>query len=256
MGELNDHASPAERFAGIFEGFAAQLAESSGEFLSSGVVHKTGGAIYHAWLNELLTTAPAIQKVIGWVVENPPPAETKKASRLLRASKRLPSSQQAMMEEGIFTAVFNLLHSSGEIETGRVGGEQLCRRLARVVRETSDTKVGPPKGGDSAKRSTVKSGGESKALIIAALNGHHQYCNGACEDVGHVGVNKLARYLKLSPSTISGFFKTEFGGHDKYRIACGNLENLAYSLKMLNGELRPSILFNPLGDNAGNLADE
>jgi len=101
-----------------------------------------------------------------------------------------------------------------------------------------------------------KSGGDSKALIIAALNEHHQYSNGVCEDVGHVGVNKLARHLKLSPSTVSGFFKTAFDGHDKYKIACGNLGNLAYSLKMLNGELMPSILYNPLGDNAGNLADE
>jgi len=33
-------------------------------------------------------------------------------------------------------------------------------------------------------------------------------------------VNKLVRYLNLSPSTVSGFFKAEFGGHNKYKIAC------------------------------------
>jgi len=98
---------------------------------------------------------------------------------------------------------------------------------------------------------------DTKALIVAALNEHHGYSNGNCKkDVGHVGVNKLAKYLSLSPSTVSVFFKKEFGGHDNYRIGCGNLGNLAKALKILNGELTPGILYNSLGDNDGNLADE
>ncbi len=120
-------------------------------------------------------------------------------------------------------------------------------------------------GGDSAKKTKAKqttskgnSKGETntKMLIIAALTEHHQYSNGRCEDVGHAGVNKLAKHLEISPSTVSGFFKTEFGGHDKYKIACGNLGNLANSLKILNGDLTPKILFYSLGDNDRNLADE
>jgi len=118
----------------------------------------------------------------------------------------------------------------------------------------------PPAGGGAEagakRRGRKKADTDTKTLIIAALNEYHQYSKGRCEDVGHVGVNKLADQLKLSSGTVSGFFKKEFGGHNKYKIACGNLRNLAYSLKILNGDLPPSILFNALGDNVDNLADE
>jgi len=87
-----------------------------------------------------------------------------------------------------------------------------------------------------AKRSAAKgkSNGDtdSRALIVAALNEHHQYHNGRCEDVGHVGVNKLARHLDISSSTVSAFFKQEFGSHNKYpnrlrqpRNACQRSQN-------------------------------
>jgi len=108
----------------------------------------------------------------------------------------------------------------------------------------------------SAMKCKAKGSGDKRLLIIAALNEHHQYSDGVREDVGHVGVNKLARHLNLSPSTVSAFFKKEFNGHDKYKIACGNLGNLANSLKILNGDLSPHILFNPLGDNDSTQADK
>jgi len=102
-------------------------------------------------------------------------------------------------------------------------------------------------GGDAAKRTkakqkTFKGKRNSSTLIIAALNEHHQYSNGECEDVGHAGVNKLARHLEISPSTVSAFFKTEFGGHDKYRRACGDIELLEKAMKLLNGDVPPSAL--------------
>lgn len=96
----------------------------------------------------------------------------------------------------------------------------------------------------------------TKALIIAALNEHHQYSNGRCEDVGHAGVNKLAKHLGISPSTVSGFFKTEFGGHDKYRWACSDTGKLAKAFAILNDELTPGILYNSFRENDGNLAGE
>jgi len=144
-----------------------------------------------------------------------------------------------------------------EIATGI---EMECRKLGIGMSDDkpSGTKAkrrGRKKAEHSLARDKAIGNSSTKDLIVAALNEHHQYSNGRCEDAGHAGVNKLARHLKISPSTVSGFFRTEFDGHDKYKMACGDVGNLANALKILNGELTPSILSNPLGDNDGNLAD-
>ncbi len=134
--------------------------------------------------------------------------------------------------------------------------EQRTREVAAVRDSVKSSTQKTGKHGAKPNRSKSKDDSNTKSLIIAALNEHHQYSNGECEDVGHVGVNKLACHLKLSPSTVSGFFKTEFGGHAKYRRACSDTRTLAKAFVILNGELTPGILYNSLGDNDGNLADE
>ena len=126
-------ASTADQLAEKFNCFADNLASSSAQFLTAESTHRIGAAIYHAWLHDLIKSASAIQKTITWVVENPPPAETRKQKRSQSFNARPLRSQQEMMKGEICTAVFNLLHSTGEIEKGRIGGIQLCHRLASIV---------------------------------------------------------------------------------------------------------------------------
>lgn len=47
-----------------------------------------------------------------------------------------------MLKEAIFTEVFNLLHSLGQINRGKLGGSELCRRLAKSIRADSSTPGG------------------------------------------------------------------------------------------------------------------
>lgn len=105
-----------------------------------------------------------------------------------------------------------------------------------------------------SKRSTTN--GEARTKIIAALTQHHGYDNGSCTNLEPVGVNKLAGEINVSSSTVSTFFKEQFQGHNKYKVACRNAGTLGNSLKMLNGELKPSVLFNALGDADREIPDE
>ena len=104
------------------------------------------------------------------------------------------------------------------------------------------------------KRST--SNGEAKTKIIGKLTAHHQYENGSCTHLEPMGVNQLAREIGVSSSTVSGFFKNQFGGYVKYTQSCQDSAELGISLKILNGELTPSVLYNSLGDDDANLADQ
>src|SRR5262249_40039356 len=65
------------------------------------------------------------------------------------------------------------------------------------------------------KRSTER--GEAEAKLIGALTMHHRYANGSCLNQEPVGCNVLARHAHVADSTASGFFKTHFDGHAKYR---------------------------------------
>jgi hypothetical protein len=88
------------------------------------------------------------------------------------------------------------------------------------------------------KRSTER--GEAREKLIAALTKHHQYADGGCLNLEHIGNNELARLAQIgSNSTASAFFRNEFGGHDRYRALCSDPSRLAAAMKALRGEFRP-----------------
>ena len=67
----------------------------------------------------------------------------------------------------------------------------------------------------------------------------------------------LARLADVATSTASSFFKTEFGGHTKYRnVFCGDPPRLAAALKKLNGEYTVDALFGGEPPGADNLDDD
>jgi hypothetical protein len=85
------------------------------------------------------------------------------------------------------------------------------------------------------KRSTER--GEAVAKLIAALSQHHGYGshNGLRYDA--IGNNDLAKIADVGKATTSAFFKTEFGGHGKYKAMCAkDRPALARHLIRLNGE--------------------
>ncbi len=109
----------------------------------------------------------------------------------------------------------------------------------RVDFDVDSTEGGiPPK---NRKRSTHR--GEARNKLISTLTKHHRYANGSCLNSEPIRVNELARQANVSKSTASVFFKEEFKGHDAYRTKCQDTTILISSLKMLNGEFSPHILY-------------
>jgi len=98
------------------------------------------------------------------------------------------------------------------------------------------------------KRSTER--GEGRLKLIAALTKHHQYADGSCLNLHHVGNNELAKAADVSVSTASAFFSNEFQGHTKYKALCRDAGRLAGALKLLNGEFSPHNLYGrrPVGE--------
>jgi hypothetical protein len=92
------------------------------------------------------------------------------------------------------------------------------------------------------KRSTEK--GEARVKIIPALTHHHKYGDGGCLNTEPIGARQLARAAVVAVSTVSDFFKHEFGGHSKYRgVYCTETVRLTAALKMLNGDYSVDLLF-------------
>jgi hypothetical protein len=90
--------------------------------------------------------------------------------------------------------------------------------------------------------------GEARVKIISALTAHHKYEADSYLNQEPIGVNALAHKAKVGKATVSRFFKTEFsdgkrGGHLMYRRVCQSKEDLLHSLKLLRGEVPPSILY-------------
>jgi hypothetical protein len=129
------------------------------------------------------------------------------------------------------------------------------RRLPKeLFADLLETSAPPTK---KTKRSTER--GEGRKKIIAALSKHHRYLDGSCLNLEAIGVGALAKMAGVGKATVSRFFDAEYnggeqGGHAKYRHACGNKEKLLHSLKLLRGEVRPSILFKSFG-NANDLEE-
>ncbi len=92
-----------------------------------------------------------------------------------------------------------------------------------------------------SKRSTVK--GEGREKLIAALTLHHEYADGGSLNLEPIGNNELARKAGVDRATASAFFKKQFKGHGKYKAACRDSGRLAATLKLLNGEFAPHLLY-------------
>lgn len=90
------------------------------------------------------------------------------------------------------------------------------------------------------KRSTER--GEGRAKLIAALSKHHRYDDGS-PNMNPINNNELARLAKVDKATASAFFRKQFGGHGEYKTMCRDSARLAASLKHLNGDYTPAILF-------------
>jgi hypothetical protein len=131
-------------------------------------------------------------------------------------------------------------------EVAEWGLDQLCDLAARdVTPAAGQIKFAEP-AGDSlsqtkAKRSTER--GEGQVKLIAALTKHHKYADGSCLNQEPIGNNELARMADVSPSTASIFFKEKFNGHTAYRRVCASDTRLVTSLKLLNIEFAPHILY-------------
>ncbi|MBU4273676.1 MAG: hypothetical protein KKA28_17580 [Planctomycetes bacterium] len=100
-------------------------------------------------------------------------------------------------------------------------------------------------GGEGAsvkkKKSTEK--GEAQAKIIAALMKHHEYQDGSCLKQEPIGVRELARLATVGKTSVTRFFTKQFKGRTNYRAACRDVENLVATLKLLNQEYSPYLLF-------------
>ncbi len=113
---------------------------------------------------------------------------------------------------------------------------EVADSIPRQGRAAGDTSS-PPK----PKRSTAK--GEGRVKLIAALTTHHEYANDSCLNLEPIGNNKLAELACVSVSTASHFFKEEFQGHAIYRKICSDKGMLINSLKLLNQDYSPYILY-------------
>ena len=91
------------------------------------------------------------------------------------------------------------------------------------------------------KRSSEK--GEARAKIIAALSLHHKYQKGSCLNLEPIGSNELARQAKVGTGSASRFFEAQFDGYKKYEVVCRDPSRLADSLRVLNGEFSPTMLY-------------
>ena len=96
-----------------------------------------------------------------------------------------------------------------------------------------------------AKAGRKKSTSEKPARIkiIAFLTKHHEYANGSLLNQTPIGVNDLARKVPVSSGSASKFFKDKFGNYEVYKKACRDSRTLIVSLKSLNNEYTPKLLF-------------
>ncbi len=107
----------------------------------------------------------------------------------------------------------------------------------------------PPAKTTKRKKST--SSGDALTKIVSVLTEHHQYAQGSCLNQEPIGVKALARLAKVAPATASGFFLKTFKGHTQYQAACRDKDKLINSLKLLNNEFAPHILFSRRPPNEG-----
>lgn len=134
-----------------------------------------------------------------------------------------------------------------ELTDGTV--EQITELLTPALRTLRDAYEIQAADGDCGatnevrpKKSTVK--GEARMKLIGALLEHHKYSQDELSQEPING-NALARQADVGKSTASRFLKSEFGGRDKYRRCCRDIETLRTALKLLAGDFSPNILIDP-----------
>ena len=98
-----------------------------------------------------------------------------------------------------------------------------------------------PEPGKRPKRSITNA--DARAKLIAALTKHHKYVDGGCLNFEPIGNNDLATLADVGKATASAFFDKQFDGHQKYKVACQRPETLTLSLRMLNDEFAPKLLY-------------
>jgi hypothetical protein len=138
----------------------------------------------------------------------------------------------------------------------RKTADHVNRGFRRLIKFAEKLKKSSGKRSAKPKQSTARR--DTRDVIIAALNHRHNYGRDSGLNLNPVGVSELANILKpLAKSTVSRFFKREFGGYANYEIACRDLSKLENALILLNGDARPRALFqnaavDEIGPSSGN----
>ncbi len=158
---------------------------------------------------------------------------------------------------GIYLGVVDVIPTSNELSDANAI-ENAWHKLRTALESfdcenvlgTQHQSGGPIAKVDTTKQKRSTEPGEAKAKIIAALTAHHKYEKGSCLHGEPIGVRVLASQADVSIGSVSEFFAEQFGSHANYKAACREAAMLGNSLRMLNGELTPSILFKRLPDDA------
>jgi hypothetical protein len=158
--------------------------------------------------------------------------------RQLRA--RLCRLKGCSLQEAV---AYSLTEAADVLEEAAGGQGEAGRAEGDVSSETSNAVLLKKK----AKRRTER--GEARAKIIGMLLKHHQYANNdSCLNTEPIVANKLAEIAEVGKGSVNRFFNSEFndgekGGYANYKRACRDPRTLEHALKLLSGDLRPSILF-------------
>jgi len=116
-----------------------------------------------------------------------------------------------------------------------------------VKPETKDSQPGPKRKTSKKKRTTDGDKADTSQKCVAGLVLHHRYDRDEELNLEPVKVNAFASTVGVSPAMVSTFFQKKFGGHAKYRMVCKNAVTLENSLKLLCGDVTPSIFHRNLG---------
>ncbi len=83
--------------------------------------------------------------------------------------------------------------------------------------------------------------------VLPALLAHHQYDQGSIGNYDPISLVRLEKEFGIKKATASRWFKTHFGGHQQYRVACKRDRGkpLQEKLKKLNDDYAPFLTVDP-----------
>ena len=83
--------------------------------------------------------------------------------------------------------------------------------------------------------------------VLPALLAHHQYDQGSIGNYDPISLVKLKKEFGIKKATAFRWFKTHFGGHQSYRVACKRDRGkpLQEKLKTLNDNYAPFLTVDP-----------